>query len=308
MLLKLVQEHGVQLVILHSFNLTREGVNHQIRIDPRHLLSDQAVLDPPRAIGEGLLVPERHGPKPEQAAARLAHIVDLLLVAPRRGKSAELTSGVDEHGRARFRCAHAADPLDEGARVDAQCPDPDGVRFGFDTRVVQINIEASRCLAGSCPKSNGGVVVPGDVALERTGPDGGVGDSGSVVYERRAPAGGVVEAGGVAEERKEPAGGVETSGGVAVERSAPAGGVGASGGVAPERTGPAGGVGASDGVALERTGPAGGVGASGGVALERTGPAGGVGASGGVAGERISPAGGVEEAGGVAGERAGPAG
>src|SRR5437899_10205365 len=93
-------------------------------------LGDQAVLDRPRAIGKGLLVAEGHRPKPEQAAACLAHVLDLLLEASRGEHGAELTKGVDHHRSAHHR--RAVDPRDEGASVGTTRPDPARVCFGWD--------------------------------------------------------------------------------------------------------------------------------------------------------------------------------
>src|SRR5438132_9198934 len=129
-------------------------------MDLSDFLGDEAVLDRPHAVGGGLLVSEGHRPKPEQAAAGLAHIVDLLLEAPGGEHDAELTSGVDHH---RSTCHHrAADPRHEGAGLGA-ISDPDGGRFGCDTRVAYIDVTAPGCLVLSRMESNGNVAASGGV-------------------------------------------------------------------------------------------------------------------------------------------------
>src|SRR5437660_482540 len=226
-------------------------------MDLSDFLGDQAVLDRPHAVGGGLLVAEGHRPKPEQAAARLAHIVDLLLETPGGGDDAELTTSVNEH-RTPSQHRGVADPCHEGAGLGA-ISDPDGGRFGCDTRVAHIDVIAPGCLVQSRLESNGNVVGAGGVVEERKGPAGGVAVAGGVEEERFVPAGGVVAAGGVVLERTVPGGGVVAAGGVVSERTDPGGGVGAAGGVAEEGTLPIGGVVAAGAVVLQRKGPAGGV-------------------------------------------------
>src|SRR3989442_4826790 len=112
-------------------------------MDLSDFLGDQAVLDRPHAVGGGLLVAEGHRPKPEQAAAGLAHTVDLLVEPPGGEHGAELTSRVDHH---RSTCHHrAADPRHEGAGLGAISPDPDGVQIACDTRVTHKDIIAPGC-------------------------------------------------------------------------------------------------------------------------------------------------------------------
>src|SRR5439155_23550644 len=140
-----------------------------------------------------------------------AHIVDVLLIAPRGEHSAELTSGGDEHGTAHHR--RAADPRHEGARVGGGRANSDGRPFRWAaSRATHIDVIAPALQRTTSKDTNGYVVVAGGVAEERLDPAGGVVVADGIT-ERIDPAGSVLAAGGVVAERTAPGGGVAAAGG-----------------------------------------------------------------------------------------------
>src|SRR3989442_11261432 len=88
--LHFVQQQDVQQLILHRLDLAVGGMGNEIRVDVGDFLSDQTVLHRLGSIREWFLVTEGDWVQPQESAARIAHVVNVFLVAARGAGSAQL--------------------------------------------------------------------------------------------------------------------------------------------------------------------------------------------------------------------------
>jgi hypothetical protein len=88
LLLHLVEEHRGKQMIGDRLDLAVGTVDHQFGIDFRDFLRDQSVLLSARRVS---LVAEGHRPQLHQLVARVAHVVDVALVACRGWQDADLS-------------------------------------------------------------------------------------------------------------------------------------------------------------------------------------------------------------------------
>jgi len=77
--LHFIQKHRWQFLLEHRLRLTLVIEPHQSRIDCRHFLGNQTILQRVRSVILGLLVAEGYWSQLEQLIARVAHSLDVVL-------------------------------------------------------------------------------------------------------------------------------------------------------------------------------------------------------------------------------------
>ena len=183
LLLKFIQEHGNQLVILHGFDLAIAVMHYQVGKNLGYLFGDQTGLLRAFAVGIGLCVAEGHRSKLHQSAAFLGHVLDLFLKPSGRRNSSELPAGIDKDGDRVCRSrSDSPDAIDESAGLRTAA-DADGRRLTGNACVTDIDVVIADRSIPPGIETECDVVGSGGVAEERTGPTGGVSDAGGVSTE-----------------------------------------------------------------------------------------------------------------------------
>src|SRR5216684_3421145 len=170
---------------------------------------------------------EGHRPKRQEHVAGIAHGLDVLLEALRRGCHPKLTATVYHNRRARHSCT--ADAGDKCCELSPCFADVNCVSLASDTSIAYLDIVTARgeaeariiaqfdakrtgCIPTHRILTVGCVVAPGCVARERTLTAGRVEAAGCVAKERIKTVGRVEAAGCVAKERIKTGGRVAAAG------------------------------------------------------------------------------------------------
>ena len=108
---KLVEQHRVHRFVAHCFWLTFGISRHQIGIDVRYFLGNQAELQSARSI-DFFLVPEADRLERENSLTGFIHRFDVVFDAPSRSECAYLIIRIDVNCAA--RCHRRVNVLDAG--------------------------------------------------------------------------------------------------------------------------------------------------------------------------------------------------
>src|SRR5262249_47881611 len=204
-----------------------------VRVHRSYFLCNQPKLR--RAVLVTFIL-ECHRLERQNRLARFIHAPDLLFISARgRGRcGAKLTGACVDKNSRRTALVYPVDASDK--RGGLARTDVDGIRFGGNTAVADIDIITTRRESAAGVKTQGGV-FPAGAEMERSIPKGGVVVPHRVRHECIIPSGCVVGAAGIAEERSFTIGRVFKTGQIVKERLRPGGGIAETDGIELERLG-----------------------------------------------------------------------
>src|SRR6266516_2476252 len=224
---ELVEQHRVHLIVADGFRFAISIGGYKVWIDIGNFLGDQSKRERTRAI-DFFLVAEGNRFKRKKRFARLAHRLNLLLVAARGHKGSQFAVYIDVH------CSVTRDR-------SVNVADPSGVVGASNTldALADAHIAIARGEIKSGANAQGGIVAAG-IAIEGVKTTGGVAAAGGVALEGGNTVGRIGVTGGVSTERTTAVGRVGATDSVLIERARTVGRVFAAGGVAQQRLKPVG--------------------------------------------------------------------
>src|SRR5215471_14032466 len=167
---KLIEQHGVHLVVANTEGPAIFVQGHQVLIHVSDLLGDQTKL---RAALTVVLVMEGHWLEREDCFARFVHWLNVVLEASRRGQGADLPMDINGHGEVVRIKGFLEDVSDVATigHINARNTDANGVTGIDDIR--------------TCIGAQGDVIAAGSVVSERANTDSRVAVTSLVVLEYR---------------------------------------------------------------------------------------------------------------------------